>query len=154
MSHQGKCFLKETSFVNRQKSLRWEKLTWEPTLNGYIYKTCPHRSLRGHWGRLQGTSVRARGWGVCREIVSPSNIRGYNHKVSPTRLSKHKLTRVIPVGIPKWMEENPTRLQSCAQNYRKLKNTESRSGSFPQARTYISIGCPMPNAQLCKYMYK
>ena len=67
--------------------------------------------------------------------MPPSDVLSYTHKVSPTWLPKHELNR-DHIRHGKVDGRNPRRPQSYTENYRYLRNVESKRNSFPQGRTH------------------
>ena len=65
----------------------------EPSPTAHIYKTFLHLSLGEHCRKLGRKRVRSEDQGTYCEMVSPTNVRSYTHKVFPTWLPNHDLSR-------------------------------------------------------------
>lgn len=63
--------------------------------------------------------------------MSPSNIRNYIHKVSPTRLSIRELSVTDTNKHTKLDGEKFTSLQPYTKNYRKVRKAENGREVFP-----------------------
>lgn len=75
--------------------------------------------------------------GVCREVMSPRNVRSYTQKVSPTWLSKPELNKDSNRPA-KASRGEPTGPRPYAEDSRQRRRGEGEKWSWPGKNTLVS----------------
>lgn len=108
---------------------------WSPVPIETSTKQVHHLRLSEHWGSRSREIVRARGPGLCCEMVSPWYARSYTNKASPPWLPKHNLH-----------EENNRQAKATAERPRRstLPKEQKASSEFSEWEKLSSPGMITP----------
>lgn len=145
--------MRKTSLYNSRKArpISVYSCGSQPRWIHLLSNTLP--KAQGTWQkRDQKDYQESENQGVCFEMVSPSNIRSYIYKVSPTWLCRCDLNK-DDISKPARLDEGkPMRLQL----HKELQETEyscelNRQSSRRKNIPRVSL---VPNGQPWKYVYK